>query len=133
MAPYAFAIKEACQYLNVANLVQTYKADSLVEQRSDPCPHVEVGNRYVNGFFKRKFNVAEMNTFLGDLSTSARSAPPAERYFQHFLNGVEVHTWWPLYTESRGHFARYCRIVIRVLRWEILGRGGLSPYQASVV
>ena len=92
MALYAFAIKDARQYLNIVNLVQTYKGESLVEQRLEPCQNGEFGKRIVCGYFKRNFTVAEMNNLFGDVPVSAGATPPAEGYFQHYQSAVEVHT-----------------------------------------
>ena len=59
MALYAFAIKDARQYLNIAKLVQTYEGESLVEQRLEPGQNGEFGKRIVYGFFEGNFTVAE--------------------------------------------------------------------------
>ena len=56
----AFVTREACQYLNVVNLVQTYIGDSPAEQRFEPGQNVEFGKRFVYGFFTCNFCAVRM-------------------------------------------------------------------------
>ena len=83
MTRFAFVTKEARQYLKYVKNVQEYDGDTFVEQRLGP---VEVF------CFKGNYIVAELNSFIADLAESAGEAPPAQGYFKHFHNGIEVFT-----------------------------------------
>ena len=81
-ATYAFVIKDARQYLNMANLVQVYEGETLVEQPLEPAHDVRFDKRIVYGFLKGSFAVAEMNSFFEECADCAGVAPKADVYFE---------------------------------------------------
>ena len=92
MALCAFVIKDARQFMNIMNRIQVYKGPMLVGQRREPARDIGFDKRIVFGFLKGAFSIEEMSSFFEDFADCAGVAPKAERYFQHFDQGLELHT-----------------------------------------
>ena len=83
---YAFLIKKAWQYLDMANSFAVYDGNTLIAHRVE---NSTPSTRIVFGFFEGRFNTAEMSVFVDALADSAGVVPKAEDLLQHSDDGLK--------------------------------------------